>query len=94
MNTAGDGCEVADGTCTFVAAYVSNIYMTFPVSKESFYLTLDTILASPALARLDRTFATSFLYEDGKIKFMQISAITKVARWAPGEIRAPFVENW
>ena len=71
MNAAGDGCEVADGTCTFVDAYLSDVvYMTFPVSKESFYLTLDTILASPALASLDRTFASNFLYEDGKIKYM------------------------
>jgi len=67
---------------------------TFPVSKESFYTTLDTVLASPSLTYLDRTFANDFLYEDGKIKYMQISAVTKVDKRTPGEVRAPFVEKW
>jgi hypothetical protein len=52
------------------------------------------VLASPSLIYLDRTFANNFLYEDGKIKYMQISAVTKVDKRDPGEVRAPFLEKW
>jgi hypothetical protein len=39
-------------------------------------------------------FKNSMFYNDGKIKFMQISGTTLVAEWAPGEVRAPYIDKW
>lgn len=39
-------------------------------------------------------FKNYVYYIDGKIKFMYIEGITLVEEWAPGEVRAPFIEKW